>query len=124
MEIESNKNNQGHLLPNETKCAIILYKSEGTMSDKEIRRKILLDFGRRLGSSTVQTLWKKYQETNSISNNWSKEGRPRLLNQDDQAMLIEAVKENCLNSVRSLKNDLDLSPSRETINRELLKKGV
>jgi len=93
------------------------------MNDKEIGRKILLNFGKRLGNSTVQTLWKKYQETNRISNNRSKEGRARLMDQDDQAMLIDIAKENRLSSVKSLKNDLNLSPNRETVNRELLEKG-
>ena len=123
MEIEVEENSQGHLLPDQIKHAIIFYKKAGDKTDKEIKRIIYADFGRTLGNSTISTLWKKHLETNTISNNWSSQGRPRVLKEEEKEMLIETVRENRLISTRELKKDLELDASRETINRELLRNG-
>jgi len=123
MDIEAEKDTQIHLLPDEIKYSIVFYKKRGDMSDKKIREQIFSEFGRQLGNSTVQSVWKKYQETDEVSNRWSSQGRPRLLNEEEQDKLIEAVKENRLSSSRELKNDLNFKVSRETVNRELLAKG-
>ena len=66
MEIEEQKTNQGHLIPDQIKYKIIFYKMEGTHSDKTIAKLILSEFGRELGNSTVQNIWEKYQETNQV----------------------------------------------------------
>lgn len=123
MEIENEGNNEGHLLPDIIKHEIIHYKKEGKKKDKEIKRIIFSDFNRTLGHSTISTIWKKYKESESISNQWSTQGRPRVMKEEEKEMLIENVREDRLSSSRQLKEDLKLSASRETINRELLRKG-
>ena len=123
MDIEEEASNQGHLLPDDIKHAIILRKKQGEMNDKQISEDILSTFGRKLGNSTVSNLWKKYEKTHTIANNWNMEGRPKLLNEEDDEMLIEAVRENRLSSANDIKDDLKLSVSRETVNRELLGLG-
>jgi len=77
MEIEEEKDEGSHLLPDNIKYAILFYKDQRDISDKEIKRRIENDFGRTLGNSTVKTVWDKYQETGSISNRWSDGGRPK-----------------------------------------------
>ena len=123
MDIEEEKDKGSHLLPDEVKYAIVFYKDQGLMSDKEIKRRIENDFERPLGNSTVNTVWTKYQNSNSIDNRWSSEGRPRSLGQEDRDLLIQTARENRLSSAMDLKNFLNLPVSRETVNRELLDKG-
>jgi len=48
------------------------------------------------------------------------EGRPKLLNQEDDDILIQAVRENRLSLAKDLKNNLELPVSRDTVNKELL----
>lgn len=123
MDIEEEKDKGSHLLPENIKYAIVFYKDQGDMNDKEIKRRIEGDFGRTLGNSTVKAVWDKYQETDSISNRWSHEGRPRSLGQEDRDLLIQTARQNRLSSALDLKNELNLPVSRETVNRELLEKG-
>lgn len=123
MNFKEDPSHQSHLLPDDIKHAIILHKKKGETTDKQIARDILSTFGRKLGNSTVSTLWEKYQKTHTIANNWNTEGRPKLLNEEDDEMLIEAVRENRLSSAKDLKDDLELPVSRETVNRELLSLG-
>jgi len=123
MEIEEDETNHKHLLPDNIKHSIILHKMDGRKSDKQIGRDIFSVYGRRIGNSTVKTLWNKYQKTHSLANDWSMKGRSKLLNQEDDEMLIQAVRENRLSSAKDLKNNLELPVSRETLNRELLSLG-
>ncbi len=123
MDIENERSIQGHLLPDQVKHTIIIYKKQGEKSDKEIRQAIFSEFGRSLGHSTIDTLWKKYQQTHNVSNDWSTQGRPKVLGEEERKELIETARENRLSSSRDLKNFLNLSASRETVNRELLREG-
>jgi len=75
MEIEEEKRPSSHLLPDEIKQAIDLYRRDAerdgvVITDKEISQQILLNFDRKLGNPTVQRVWKNYQETKSTSNHW------------------------------------------------------
>ena len=94
MEIEEQKTNQGHLIPDEIKYKIIFYKMEGMHSDKTIAKLILSEFGRELGNSTVQNIWEKYQETNQVSNQWCTKGRPKAMNEEEQETLIQTARDS------------------------------
>lgn len=121
--MEEEKSNQDHLLPEEIKYAIILYKREGTKSDNKIAEQISNDFHRKIGHSTVQAIFAKYQKTGTVSNEWSDQGRPKSLTLEEQERLIETARNNRLSSTKDLKDQLNFGASRETLNRELLRRG-
>ena len=123
MEIEEEKTTPSHLLSDEIKYKIIFYKKEGSLSNKDIDKLILAEFGRKLGHSTVQNVWKKFLETEQVSNQWSTMGRPKALNEEEREMLIETARDNRLSSTRELLEEVKFGISRETANRELLAKG-
>lgn len=71
MEIEEEKRPSSHLLPDEIKQAIVLYRRDAerdgvVITDKEISQRILLNFDRKLGNSTVQRVWKNYMKASPL----------------------------------------------------------
>lgn len=123
MSMEEEKKGSDHLLPDEIKYAVVFHKKQGDLSNKGIKRQIFKDFGRSIGNSTVETTWENYQKTGTISNQWSTEGRPKVMSLEAQDLLIETARENRLSSAKELKSELNLDASRQTINRELLIRG-
>lgn len=121
--MEEEKATEGHLIPDEIKYFIVLQKKAGDKSNKQIAKQVLSDYKRSIGNSTIENIWEKYQETGQIYNEWSHKGRPKLLNEEEQDLLIQTARDNRLSSSSELKQMLNLTVSRETVNRELVKHG-
>jgi len=105
MEIEEEKTPTSRLLPDYIKHAIILYRKDAErdkvkLTDTEIANRIMINFGRKLGNSTVQRIWDKYKETDSTANNWNQDGRPRLITEEQREEIEKMVLDNRMSSAR------------------------
>lgn len=120
MEIEEQKvnNPHPHLLSDALKYYIIFLKMNNE-SNKSVSRETHQKFGRSVHPSTVQRIWEKYQQTQSITNNWSSQGRPTLLKHEDRTRIEEAVLEDRFLSCQEVRDNLELEVSRQTVQREL-----
>jgi len=128
MGIEEQKSQPSHLMPDEIKWAIVVFKKDAErenrdISNKEIARRILEIFGRRLGNSTVKGIWDKYQQKGNVGNDWSHEGRPRSLTNEHLEQIRVMIEGDRLASAREIRDELELPASRETVNREMLRLG-
>ena len=120
MDIEEDQDNQTHLLSTIIKHSIVLYKLEGEKSNKQIDEQVFLVFKRQIGNSIVQRVWQKYQEIGDISNQWSHQGRPTPLSEEDEQRVIDMVREDRLSSSKEIVEKLELDVSRQTVNKMLI----
>lgn len=113
-----------HLLSDQIKWIVVHLKLQG-MSDKDTAQIVGLEYNRpTLSRQTVKAIYKKYHETQGVSNQWSTQGRPFSLNEEDLKKLVKYFQKNPKNSVQEAKNTLNLPASRQTINRVLLHQGL
>jgi hypothetical protein len=124
MEEEQMEEEKDHLLPEQTKWMIVHYKKKD-YSNKETARKVGAKYERlTLSHQTVKAVWKKYLETNKVENQWNREGRPFVLDDEDLDDLYDFFKRNPKKSVSEAKVALNLPVTRQTINTVLLEKGL
>ena len=113
-----------HLLSDEIKWSIVLFKKQG-QSNKAIARIIGLEFKRpSISHQTVKMVWDKYTKTQGVSNQWSRVGPPLALSEEDLMRLQRYFNKNPKHSVEEAKVALELPVSRPTINRALLERGI
>jgi len=124
MEIEETKTEQNnHLLTDQMKWMIIHYKTEGE-SNKKTAQEVGKKYGRpNLHPQTVNSIWLKYQETQSVENFWNMEGRPSVLEDKDKERLKRFFKRNPKKSINQAKAALNIPASRMTLNRHALAIG-
>lgn len=123
MEIEEEKvTTHPHLIPDEIKWIIVYLKKVG-YSNKMVARTSTEHSGRSISHQTVKRIWDAYQETGTVDNRWSKDGRPKTISEEEIRRLLESCQENRQMSVKERKEELALEAGRSTINRTLLDHG-
>ena len=112
-----------HLLPDRVKWEIVFCHQRGD-TNKNIARTLGVKHKRSgLCHQTVKSIIDKFTETGTIDNNWSKTGRPKVIDEETKEELINHCVDNRFKSVNEHKRDLDIPCSRQTINRALLENG-
>lgn len=123
-EEQIDEEGQGHLLSEQVKWMIVHYKNQGH-SNKATAREVGRLYDRpTLSHQTIKAIWEKYLNTGDVQNEWSSEGRPYTLDQEDLEDLIEFFDNNPKKSVSEAKVTLSLEVSRQTINNALLDNGL
>ena len=122
MDIEEQPN-ESRLLSEELKWDIVFSKQQG-LSNKSIAKKLGAKYDRpTLSHQAVKKVVEKHANNRNVENNWSFDGRPRLLDEETELELVEHASENRFDSAKDYKDDLQMECSRETINRTLLRHG-
>lgn len=128
MEIESETPEQQsenpHLLSDQLKWMIVHFKGQG-WSNKNVAKELGDTYSRPgLSPHTVKSIWEKYKKTKKVDNAWSKEGRPKVLGEEEMEELKEYFQDHPKKSINEAKLDLCLPASRSTLNREVLDLGL
>lgn len=123
MSEQGSETEPAHLLGDDIKWAIVFAKQKGD-SNKKVAREVGARFKRPiLTKETVKAIYGKFLATKSVSNDWSTEGRPRVLNEEVVTEIIDSCTNDRTKSVREHRNELQIQASRQSINRALLDRG-
>ncbi|KAL4500794.1 hypothetical protein ABPG72_020028 [Tetrahymena utriculariae] len=111
-------NKQQHLLTEVIKYAIIYDKKQGK-KNIEVIKSIEEHHERKVHSTTITNLWKRYQETGLISNQWNIGGRPKLIMSEQEEMIEQLILDDRRITLNEVIQELDMSVSKQTMNRTL-----
>ena len=121
MEIEEVKiPSEARILSDQVKFMIVHYKNLGESNRKTAKMVGEMYNRPNLHPQTVNSVWLKYLETNSVDNLWSTDGRPGKMEEEDEKRLKRFFKKNPKKSISQAKVSLDLDAGRSTINRHVL----
>ncbi len=114
---------KAHLLPDSLKWGIIASKKLG-MSNKQAALDLGKAYNRQgLHPSTIQRIWSRYLEVESVENKWNSNGRPKVVSEVEEEKLVEYCQQKRRHSVKQIKIELGLNAGRLTLNRYLLNNG-
>ena len=109
-----------HLLSDQVKWMIVHYKIQGK-SNKETARIVAAQYNRpSLSHQTVKAVWAKFHDTQEVANLWARIGQPSVLSEEQIKELEKYFRKKPKNSVEEAKVDLNISVSRQAINKVLL----